>query len=659
MKRGLLLLHRWSGLTFGALFVMVGVTGAGMVFRPQLEPLVSADLLRVAPCAVSLPLDALVAAARQANPHGGAPGTIRIAGDAGTSVKVRLGDDRWIYVDPCNARVLGSQQMYGGLFGTLARLHIFGYLPGGELAAGGMALLLGGAMALGGLWLWRPASLRQLKRGWRMDSGLRGRAWQLQLHRTAGMYAAPVLLVSALTGVPQAFGWAARAIDISSVSPPRAAAPTASAPPIDAMWRNALRLSPPLQKAQLRLPQAPGQPVVMELVARDAPHPNANSYLYFDPASGVLIKQIPYNANPAGHKIYLWALAIHYGWVGGLAGQLLLFLGAMSIPLLAWAGTLSYLHSRRTPSRLQLRVDRMAAEAAGIRSFQLSAPDGGRLPEFIPGAHIDVFLPGGLVRQYSLCGDPSDRYRYRIAVLRCADSLGGSLAMHALDQGDMLTVGPPRNHFPLAADAAHSILIAGGIGITPILCMARHLAAQGASFELHYCCRAEDHAAFRTELRGSGFRQRVHWHFPPGRLDLDALLASSTPGSHVYVCGPERLMDAVCATAVVHGWPAAQVHREYFKTGAADTSADRPFDLKIASSGRVVRVDAGVTALAALADAGIVIPSSCGQGVCGTCVTGVLEGEPEQRDRCLPPFCIDRFTPCCSRARGALLVLDL
>lgn len=674
-SRGLLQLHRWSGLTAGLLFIMVAASGAGMAFRPQIDALANAELLQVPSCAAPQPLDALVSAARQANPHGGKLRALRVTGDARASVKLRFGDDRWTYVDPCSARVLGSQAVYGGLFGTLAWIHIFGYLPGGEMVAGSTALLLGGLMAVGGLWLWRPVSLRQWKRSWRMAPGLRGPAWYLQLHRTTGMYAAPVLLICALTGLPQAFGWAVRAIDIASASPPHAtavagqrtvhvsAAAGEAAPSINAIWQHALRLSPPLQKAQLRFPQVPGQPVVIELVARDAPHANANSYLYFDPASGALLKHVPYHANPLGHKIYLWALAIHYGWVGGVAGQLALFLGAMSIPLLAWAGTASYLQRRRpvsvAPGRLQLRVERIIEETPLIRSFELKASDGVPLPVFSPGAHIDIFLPGGPVRQYSLCGDPSERSRYRIAVLRCADSRGGSLAMHALRRGDMIGAGVPRNHFPLEPGAGHSILIAGGIGITPILCMARHLAAHGASFELHYCCRAEHHAAFRTELSGPDFAGRVHWHWGPNRLELGALLAGSAGGSHVYVCGPERLMDAVSAAASCLGWPAARVHREYFKANGADTSNDRPFDLKIASSGRVIRVDTGVTALAALTAAGIAIPASCGQGVCGTCVTGVLEGEPEARDHCLPPSCIDRFTPCCSRARSALLVLEL
>ncbi|WP_229490369.1 PDR/VanB family oxidoreductase [Pseudoduganella namucuonensis] len=305
-------------------------------------------------------------------------------------------------------------------------------------------------------------------------------------------------------------------------------------------------------------------------------------------------------------------------------------------------------------------------EADGICSFELAAPRGKRLPRFSAGAHIDVLTPGGAVRQYSLCNDPRETRRYRIAVLRREDSRGGSRAMHdMLRQGDTIETGLPRNHFPLAREARHTILLAGGIGITPILSMAEQLAADGAGFELHYCCRDEQRAAFRGTLAGARFAGRVHFHYsegsPPTRLDLDALLAFPAAGTHVYVCGPAAFMDAVIATAARHAWPEERVHREYF-AGATDTTPGLPFDIRLASSGRVIHVPAGVSALAALANGGVAVRSSCGHGVCGSCVTGVLEGEPEHRDQCLSPgekARNDRFTPCCSRARGSLLVLDL
>ncbi|WP_377705131.1 PepSY domain-containing protein [Pseudoduganella sp. UC29_71] len=695
---GLRALHRWTGLAAGWLFAIVALTGALMAFRVQLEPLVSSALATVPACTAPLPLDALVAAARTASPDSGPLTALRLYGNSRTSARVRFGDERWIYVDPCSARVLGSEAVYGGPFGTVARLHIFGYLPFGELLAGSLALLMALAMAAAGLRLWWPASLRMLRSSWRIKRGLQGRARSLNLHKTVAIYAAPVLLACALTGLPQAFSWARSAIDAladfparPAVRPPGAPQPAALPAPerahagvprntagvrLEAMWRQAQALSPAPQKLQLRAPPAPGAPWLLEAVARDAPHANALSYFYFDPASGALLRHTPYAAHSRGHRAYLWMLALHYGWIGGLAGQAILLLGALAVPLLAWTGTASYLRGRRTasaaaraPALMRVVVLRKRSEAEGICSFELASPDGAALPSYTAGAHVEVVTPGGHVRHYSLCGDLRDRHRYRIAVLRCRDTRGGSASMHAeLHEGATLEISAPRNHFPLAARAQHSVLLAGGIGITPILSMARQLAADGASFELHYSCRTERHAAFRDELGAAPFAARTHFHYSAGgRLDLDTLLRLPAPGVHIYACGPGAFMDAVARAAQRHGWPEGQLHAERFSASADPLAGARlasgpAFDVRIASTGQVVRVPEGVTALAAMAGSGVHVQSSCGQGVCGTCVTGVLQGRPDHRDQCLSAAeraRNDRFTPCCSRAIGPLLVLDL
>ena len=691
---GLRALHRWTGLAAGWLFTIVALTGALMVFRVQLEPLVSPALATVPACTAPLSLDALLAAARAASPASGPLSAMRLSGDARTSARVRFGDGRWIYIDPCSARVLGSEQMYGGPFGTLARLHIFADLPFGDLLAGTLALLMAAAMAAAGLRLWWPASRHALRCSWRMKRGLRGRAHRLNLHKTAAIYAAPVLLTCALTGLPQAFPWARAAIDILTFSAPQPAAPalqaTVPAPAggvtLETMWRQVQAFEAGPQKLQIRAPHGPHAPWLLEVAARGAPHPNALSYFYFDPATGALLRYTPYAANSRGHRAYLWALAVHYGWVGGPAGQFLLLLGALAVPLLAWTGTASYLRGRcsaahgastastrlqayAAPLPLRLVVTSRKPEAAGICSYELASPDGAALPPFTAGAHLEVLTPGGQLRHYSLCGDPRDSLRYRIAVLRCPGSRGGSASMHdALHAGGPLECSRPRNHFPLAAEARHSILLAGGIGITPILCMARQLAADGASFELHYSCRSERHAAFRDELDAASFAAHVHFHFSAGdgagRLDLDALLRQPAPRRHIYACGPAGFMDAVAGAAQRHGWPDGQFHAERFGAGANAPAAARgpAFDIRIASTGQLVRVEEGVSALAALAASGVQLRSSCGQGVCGSCVTGVLQGQPEHRDQCLSPAeraRNDCFTPCCSRSRSPLLVLDL
>lgn len=317
-------------------------------------------------------------------------------------------------------------------------------------------------------------------------------------------------------------------------------------------------------------------------------------------------------------------------------------------------------------SELKVRVARKRAEAEGICSFELASLDGSPLPAFSAGSHIDVQAPGGITRQYSLCNDGSDRSRYRIAVLRDPASRGGSAAMHdALQEGATLSISEPRNHFPLV-HAVRTLLFAGGIGITPLLCMAQRLAAVGADFELHYCTRSRARTAFMDEIAASPYAAQVHYHFDDGppsqKLDLQALLAAPHSQTHLYVCGPGGFIQHVTQAAAGLGWRSQQVHTEYFTAAPQETGGDKAFQVKIASTGAVHEVPAGQTVVSALAAQGIEILTSCEQGVCGTCLTRVLEGECDHRDMYLTDeerARHDQFTPCCSRARSPLLVLDL
>jgi len=309
---------------------------------------------------------------------------------------------------------------------------------------------------------------------------------------------------------------------------------------------------------------------------------------------------------------------------------------------------------------------RRQVEAQGICSFELAAADGTALPPFEPGAHIDVHLDGGLVRQYSLCPLPEFAGRYLIGVLREPGSRGGSVAMHALQAGDGLRIGAPRNHFPLAAGARRSLLFAGGIGITPLLAMAEHLAVRGQVFTLHYCVRSSAHMAFGDRIRDGAIGRNARLHVDDGdaaqKLDLDQALGQPEPATHLYVCGPAGFMDWVLAGARALGWPEAQLHKEYF---AAPASADAPegaFELRLARSGRTLQVPVGMRVIDVLADAGIDVPVSCEQGVCGTCLTRVIDGIPDHRDVFLTEEERSRndcFTPCCSRALSPQLVVDL
>jgi vanillate O-demethylase ferredoxin subunit len=315
---------------------------------------------------------------------------------------------------------------------------------------------------------------------------------------------------------------------------------------------------------------------------------------------------------------------------------------------------------------LQVKVLRKKQEAEGIASFELAREDGAPLPSFSAGSHIDVQLPGGLTRQYSLCNDATESHRYRIAVLRDPASRGGSTAMHdAVKEGDVIAISEPRNHFPLV-HAQRSLLFAGGIGVTPLLCMAQRLAAIGADFTMHYCTRSASRTAFRDEIAQSGFAPRVRFHFDDGdaaqKLDAKAVLARPDAGTHLYICGPTGFIDHVVQTAKAAGWPAEQIHLEYFGAAPQDTSGDGSFEVKVASSGRSYTVAADQTVVQALAAHGIEILTSCEQGVCGTCITRVLEGECDHRDLYFTDeekAKHDQFTPCCSRAKTSVLVLDL
>lgn len=319
-----------------------------------------------------------------------------------------------------------------------------------------------------------------------------------------------------------------------------------------------------------------------------------------------------------------------------------------------------------------VRVAQRYEEAPDICRLVLQAADGAALPPFEAGAHIDVHLPGGLVRQYSLCNPPSGdapAAEYHIAVLRTADSRGGSQAVHAqLQPGSTLTISSPRNLFALAAQADHHLLLAGGIGITPLLAMAEQLTQRGQPFTLHYCNRSPARAAFTQQLTQAPYAGQVSLHYDDGppdqQLQLPQRLARMPAGTHLYVCGPQGFMDAALQAARAAGWAQERLHSESFTPApqAQAQAGDGGFELELAGSGRIVAVEAGQTALQALLAAGVDLPFSCEQGICGTCLTRVLSGTPEHRDQYLTEeeqAANDQFLPCCSRSQSPRLVLDL
>ncbi|MET8799893.1 PDR/VanB family oxidoreductase [Nocardia sp. NPDC004568] len=305
---------------------------------------------------------------------------------------------------------------------------------------------------------------------------------------------------------------------------------------------------------------------------------------------------------------------------------------------------------RRRGFALRLVVDDIRDEADEVRGFDLRAADGGPLPAWRPGAHLDLFLPSGRQRQYSLCGNPRERFRYRIAVRRIDDGEGGSLEMHRdLGPGDALRARGPRNAFTFVAAPAY-LFLAGGIGITPILPMVR---AAGERGRLIYTGRSRATMPFVADLPGADIRPDDEF----GPPDIPALIATAPPGAAVYVCGPPPML-AAARRCLFDLNPTGSLHTEQFSAPAVLDGVE--FDLTLARTGRTVRVGARETTLAAI---GRVLPDtaySCRQGFCGTCRTAVLAGAVDHRDRALPDA--DRAThmlPCVSRAAGDALVLDL
>jgi vanillate O-demethylase ferredoxin subunit len=314
----------------------------------------------------------------------------------------------------------------------------------------------------------------------------------------------------------------------------------------------------------------------------------------------------------------------------------------------------------------QVRIARKAVAAQDVVTLDLVHADGAALPPFDAGAHVDVEVRPGLLRQYSLCNDPAETHRYQIGVLRDPQSRGGSIAVHdQLAEGQLIRIGAPRNRFALVP-AQRSLLLAGGIGITPILCMAERLARDGAAFQMHYCTRSAPRTAFAARIAAASWAGHVSFHHDDGpaeqRLDLQRVLSAPQEGTHLYVCGPRGFIDWVCSTTQAAGWAPDHVHYEHFAGQDPGASEDRAFEVRLASSGQTIKVAPGQSMAAALHASGIDLPVSCEQGVCGTCLTRVIAGEPEHRDSYLTDeerSRNDQCLPCCARSRSACLVLDL
>lgn len=314
-------------------------------------------------------------------------------------------------------------------------------------------------------------------------------------------------------------------------------------------------------------------------------------------------------------------------------------------------------------AELRVQVVDKTMTAEGIVSLRMEAIKG-QLPTYQPGAHIDLHLQNGLIRQYSLTNGPGETDHYTIGVKREPDSRGGSIAIHdSVAQGDVLAVSAPRNNFPLRRDAMHTVFVAGGIGVTPLIAMARTLNSQGHSFKFHYFVQSEDHAAFKCEMGEFSEALTLHKGLTPDDTGMVLREVLSTPGHarHVYICGPGPMLEATRKIAADQGWADEAVHFEYFKN-TTEINDSNSFQIELARSAMSLNVPAGKTILEVLRENSISMESSCEQGACGTCRVGVIKGEVNHQDVYLSDAEKSggkSIMTCVSRAVSNRLILDI
>jgi tetrachlorobenzoquinone reductase len=317
-----------------------------------------------------------------------------------------------------------------------------------------------------------------------------------------------------------------------------------------------------------------------------------------------------------------------------------------------------------TDAPLKVLLKNITFEAVRINSYTLQAVDSGLLPAFTAGAHIDLHLAPDIIRSYSLTNDPAEREHYVIAVKHEADGRGGSAFVHnRLKVGDVLSISAPRNNFAFDEGDHASIFIAGGIGVTPILSMLRRANALGRGWTLHYASRTQRDAAFLQHIRQSANGNEVNAVFDHeaggAPLDIAAIAAAASDGTHLYCCGPLPMLEAF--KAATRSRPSQTVHLEYFSTDQ-EAATEGGFEVRLAKSGRTIPIPPGNTILAALLDAGIPVSYACSEGTCGTCETRVIDGIPDHRDVYLTDdehAGNKQIMICCSGSKTPLLVLDL
>lgn len=309
---------------------------------------------------------------------------------------------------------------------------------------------------------------------------------------------------------------------------------------------------------------------------------------------------------------------------------------------------------------MKLKVEAARRIGADVLHVRLVHPRRPELPAWRAGAHVDLHLPDGRIRQYSLCGDPAERRHYDIAIKREDGGRGGSRWAHeAIRAGCELHVSAPRTNFALVPDAGRHLLVAGGIGVTPMLAMAHELNAAGAAFAVHFCARSRAEAPLLSELAAACGARLSVWASSQGRRFDPEALGGARRGTHVYLCGPQRLVAPTQAALAATGWAADQIHLEAFQATVDENFKPEPFDAVIGSTGQTLHVPADRSLLEILRGNGFALPASCENGVCGSCECGYRAGTVIHRDKVLPlARRQDRLMPCVSRARVAV-TLDL
>jgi vanillate O-demethylase ferredoxin subunit len=353
IRQAILSIHRWTGLTVGLLVTFLAATGLAMVFRPQLQPIAERGLRSVASCEHRIALDRLVADARALHP-GVAVEQLQIGGGGFGPTIVRFKDKEGVHMDPCTGAILGQRHRWAGFFNTAEELHRLLFLGDSDVSetiGGSTALAFAVLLIGGGLTLWWPTTRRALRNAFRLRLGLKGQAFDINLHRVLGASVAVVLLWQSLSALTFTFDWARSAIFAATGSPAPAKRPTvreaeASLASSEAFLRQTLATAPKANDMTLTYPRKPTDPVEIYVIEKDAPHPNAKTYLYLDPQDAKVLRYDAYAQSSPGNKVYRWLGALHMGSIGGIVGQIVLFLGVLGVPVLAFTGIRSYLRGR-------------------------------------------------------------------------------------------------------------------------------------------------------------------------------------------------------------------------------------------------------------------------------------------------------------------------